>query len=292
MKLIGIVFNILNEGAKKKGFLPFEKARYYVRGLNLKNKVEWNSYVTSGKKPIEIPSAPQRIYLNQYIGMGDWLGTNTPSKKLMRKDFLPFEKAREFVRALNLSTSRDWIMYTRSGMKPNNIPATPLKSYPDEFKGYSDWIGITRLTNKRKGELFLKYEDARSYALGLNFKTKQEYENWSRTGNRPEKIPSRPDYIYKGKGWINWYEWLVGSPYVTDDEFKKQYNIQDKPKKFVSFLVAQDLARDINLNSKEEWYQYIKDNNPEGLPIKPQEFYKEKWISWEDFLDSSHRSGR
>ena len=149
----------------------------------------------------------------------------------------------------------------------------------------SDWLGTFRISTKDKGKIFLPYENARTYANTLNLKTKLEYANWAMTKNRPITIPAAPDKFYKGNGWVNWYDWLVGSPYVTDDEFKKQYYIQDKPNQFVSFVVARDLARDLNLNSKEEWYRFIKNNKPQGLPIKPQEFYKEHWTNWEDFLN-------
>lgn len=276
--------NVISNRVKNKQFWSFEKAREYIHGLDLKDIYAWYEYTKSGEKPIEIPTDPAKAYSEKFKGYGDWLGTFSKGG-FKKRGFLPFEEAREFVRGLNISTMNDWYEYTKSAEKPNNIPTTPHQAYPERFISYSDWLGTFRISTKDKGKIFLPYENARTYANTLNLKTKLEYANWAMTKNRPITIPAAPDKFYKGNGWVNWYDWLVGSPYVTDDEFKKQYNIQDKPNQFVSFVVARDLARDLNLNSKEEWYRFIKNNKPQGLPIKPQEFYKEHWTNWEDFLN-------
>jgi len=56
-------------------FRPFEEARAFVHTLNLKGQTEWREYCKSGKKPDDIPSAPQSTYKNEgWISLGDWLG--------------------------------------------------------------------------------------------------------------------------------------------------------------------------------------------------------------------------
>jgi hypothetical protein len=57
-------------------YRSFDDARAFVRGLGLKSLSEWRDYCPSGRKPNDIPSAPDRIYANDgWAGMGDWLGT-------------------------------------------------------------------------------------------------------------------------------------------------------------------------------------------------------------------------
>jgi superfamily II DNA or RNA helicase len=54
----------------------FKKARAFVRKLGLKSLKGWTKYARSGKRPIDIPAHPQRIYADSgWAGMGDWLGT-------------------------------------------------------------------------------------------------------------------------------------------------------------------------------------------------------------------------
>ena len=59
----------------KKSWKPFEEGREFARSLKLRNQTEWNQYCASDKdgipKPDDIPSAPWKIYKNDWI---DWLG--------------------------------------------------------------------------------------------------------------------------------------------------------------------------------------------------------------------------
>jgi len=134
-----------------KTFLPFEEARKFVRGLNLKNKKDWKKYSKGelGEKPprpYNIPSCPETIYKDKgWINLGDWLGTF--SAKAQKKDFLPFEEAREKVQKLNLKSIKEWRAYCTgeidvSLIKPQNIPASPNTIYKnDGWINWYDWLG-------------------------------------------------------------------------------------------------------------------------------------------------------
>jgi superfamily II DNA or RNA helicase len=57
------------------GWRPFKDARVFVRGLGLKSGADWAAYCKSGKKPDNIPNAPQLVYASDgWAGTGDWLG--------------------------------------------------------------------------------------------------------------------------------------------------------------------------------------------------------------------------
>lgn len=272
---------------KSKLFWPFEKARDYVRNLNLYSFEEWKEYSKSDKKPIEIPTNPQKIYKDKWISFSDFLGTGRLSPTAVGQNFWPFEKAKEYIKGLNIKSKNDYRRYIESGKKPEQIPFNPDIFYND-FISWGDFLGTGIVSNTIISKQFLSYEEAREYVRRLNFVTKREYLVWAKSDKRPKNIPHNAQDIFKKRGsWINWYDYLVGPALLTDKEFNRKYEIKDKPKQYVSFLVARDMARDLNLKSKEEWYQYIKNNKPEGIPIKPQDFYKEKWTNWEDFLNIS-----
>ena len=52
------------------------------------------------------------------------------------------------------------------------------------------------------------FEEARGYARSLRLKSKKEWQEWRKTKERPPDIPSSPDRVYKGKGWIGLADFL------------------------------------------------------------------------------------
>ena len=64
-----------NIAANKLAFRPFEEARQFARGLNLKSREDWSVYSSSGNRPTDIPSSPWRRYKDDgWQGIADWLG--------------------------------------------------------------------------------------------------------------------------------------------------------------------------------------------------------------------------
>ena len=57
-------------------FLPFEDARKFAQGLNLKGMNEWKEWCKGDNRPEDIPSNPHTTYeTDAWKGYGDWLGT-------------------------------------------------------------------------------------------------------------------------------------------------------------------------------------------------------------------------
>jgi hypothetical protein len=76
----------------RRKFRPFEEARDFARSLGLRSAKEWHSYSKSGNRPADIPSNPNSIYKEHWLGYGDWLGTGSVAS--YNKVFRPFEEAR------------------------------------------------------------------------------------------------------------------------------------------------------------------------------------------------------
>jgi hypothetical protein len=55
-------------------FRPFKEAREYIHSFKFRGQQEWEEYCLSGKKPDDIPAAPDRTYSKEWKGMWDWLG--------------------------------------------------------------------------------------------------------------------------------------------------------------------------------------------------------------------------
>ncbi|HZY35941.1 MAG TPA: TM0106 family RecB-like putative nuclease [Mucilaginibacter sp.] len=117
------------------GFLPFEQAKLFIHRLGFERTAQWTEWKRQGKRPGFIPSNPRVTYANSgWIDWRDWLGF----------DFLPFVKARTFVRKLHLKSRKDYTVWLVSGGRPKFIPAVPEKEY--KYTGWvslKDYLGIT-----------------------------------------------------------------------------------------------------------------------------------------------------
>ena len=56
---------------------PFSEARAFVHTLGFKNIAQWQAYGKAGKRPYDIPGNPDKVYITELKGYGDWLGTGT-----------------------------------------------------------------------------------------------------------------------------------------------------------------------------------------------------------------------
>ena len=62
-------------------YTSFKNAREFARQLNLKSQKEWREYCTSGNRPDNIPSAPERYYKDSWKNTADWLDNDAKTKK-------------------------------------------------------------------------------------------------------------------------------------------------------------------------------------------------------------------
>jgi superfamily II DNA or RNA helicase len=139
-------------------FLPFGEAREFAHTLGLKSQPEWQAFCCSGKKPEDIPTRPEKTYETDWVSWGDWLGSGNVAPK--NREFLSFDKAREFARALGFNSQADWVAFCRSGKRPENIPAIPNQTYEGEWICWADWLGALGLGDhiwtKKAIKAFLK----------------------------------------------------------------------------------------------------------------------------------------
>jgi hypothetical protein len=112
--------------SKNRQWRPFVEARDYIRTLNLRSGLEWNALCKSNDLPSDIPADPGREYRNSgWHSLGDWLGTDTVASN--KRQFLPFEKARELVRARGFQTKTEYEAWARSDERPSEIiPGTAI----------------------------------------------------------------------------------------------------------------------------------------------------------------------
>lgn len=252
----------------KLSWRPFEEAREFARLLELGSGREWQEYCRGTKKikgkvqkPADIPSSPANIYKSAWKGMDDWLGN---------KEYLSYEDARDYVRALNIRPTNQagWIKYWQNLTIPNNIPIQPQQRYQRslQLKGkrfiWKDFL----MGAKNRFRLF---EDAREFVKKLDLNGSQEWNDYAygrliqTKGKKPEDIPHDPELRYRNV-WKGMSYWLG------------QTEIQG----WLPYEEAVELVRakmqQLELTGQKGWNKLrSSDNLPDGIPTDPQRVYGE-----------------
>ena len=258
--------DFLGYESKFQDWLPFKKARDFVRKLDLKSTTEWKEYSKSKNYNIKIPKKPRSYYKGKgWVSMSDWLGT----KPGWKGKYLDYEDAKDFVNKLNLKNNREWRDYTKSKDFPNNIPKEPSRFYLNiGWENWTKWLNSKN--NSYKNTNYLDYEKAKKIIHKLNFKNEKEWRNYSKN-ERPLNIPSNPNYYYKNKGWVSMNDWLGKESKIINE--------------YLDFEEARDFVRKLNLKSTTEWKEFSKKDRPLNIPSNPHNSYKRKgWINYGDWL--------
>ncbi|MBK7311339.1 MAG: hypothetical protein IPI93_11280 [Sphingobacteriaceae bacterium] len=255
-------------------YLPFLEARKYIHSLKFNSNADWLVFCKSGKKPSNIPAKPGDVYHNfGWKSLGDWLGTNTISNA--NKEFKSFNEAREFVHSLKLKSQKDWRLYCKSGKKPDYIPSDPHHVYKNSgWISNGDWLGTGRVADKYR--VYLPFEDAREYARALKFKNQIEWQEYCKSGKKPDNIPYSPSDAYKGKGFAGIADFLgYGNA---------------KPDQLLSFHEAKKYLKKYGFKNQKEFIEAKKGNKiTNRIPVLADRKYKDQgWAGWGDFLGSGN----
>jgi len=266
------------ERAAKANSRPFNEARKYAKGLNLKKKDDWTTFSKSGKLPLDIPLAPALFYKDKgWQGWGHWLGTGNVHPR--DQEWRPYREARKFARSLNLETVEDWRTFAKSNKRPKDIPYNSYDFYKDKgWKSYGDWLGTDRAA--AGDQEWRPFREAREFARSLGFKRVEQWKEFASSEKRPKDIPFSPYDIYQDKGWKNYGDWL-GTGRVKSGE-----------QEWRPFKEARKFARSLNLKSGREWKEFSNSEKlPQDIPKTPGSVYKgQGWSGLVDWLGTGNLS--
>ena len=276
----------------KLSWRPFVEAKEFVWGLELRNQNDWRKYAQNedsirGSKPSDIPSNPDKTYINSgWLGYSDWLGVNNRSSNLI--PWRSFEEALEFARSLKLKSSTDWHKYCAGGFpelpnRPLDIPSNPDKAYKDSgWKNIGHWLGTGNVSNAEKQ--FMPFEEARKFVHELNLKSTNDWRNYLKGEKNnlpkpPKGLARVPHVVYSKSGWKSWGDWLG------------TFRVSDNSKSYRAFNKARSFARKLELKSRTEWEMYCRGEYeelpslPEDIPKTPHNTYRDDgWLSVGDWL--------
>jgi hypothetical protein len=190
--------------------------------------------------------------------------------------WLSFEEAKAIVHTWDLEYQEDWdaLISNPTGLNHQGIPQNPEFIY--RYTGWKDWRDW--LVHPDQRIPYTTFYEAREFAWSLRIHEEDAWLNYFRNATPTHKsyglnIPSRPFIEYKGKGWVDWTDWLGHKIAFTNYE---------ETKKFVHKL---------HLKSQEEWDAYCK-GKLYGRSKKPQVIYRypelayhgQGWTNWKDWL--------
>jgi len=252
---------------QNRKFKSYEEVQKIAIDLGIDSKNAWFKYWKENDKPKDIPFHPERTYANQWEGWGEFLGTVNIHPR--DRELVSYEEAKNFVQINNIKSISEWQTFCSEGNVPDNIPHSPLMVY-DECKLWNDFLGKPPRSEMK----FLPFKNAKEYVHAQNIKSLSKWEEWCKSGEKPDNIPSAADRVYKNE-WNGWGDWLN-----TNNKSGAQIH-----KYFSPFEEAREYAHNLNFKSGNEWREWAKSNErPDNIPACPNKTYKDQWDGWADWL--------
>lgn len=247
------------------GYLSYKDCKQYVHKLGLETEKDWNQFRASGMVPHNIPGDPAKIFKrsNDWIGMGDWLGTGKIANQ--NREFYSFETSREKVRKLNIGSITDWKKRRRRNEIDERIPSNPNHTYKSDWISWNDWFGNDKVSSNEIAARFISHDKAREFLKDKNLKSWPEYKNFIKK-NKIDFLPPNPSNSYKTK--------------IKIEEYLNFEKID-----YFNFQESKDHIRDTGIKTQRQ-YQEARELGKisKRFPSNPDRFYKNDWSTWGDWV--------
>lgn len=127
-------------------------------------------------------------------------------------------------------------------------------------------------------EEFLSFEEVKEFIRKLKLKNIREWYEYSKSGKRPNNIPSTPDRTYKDE-WLSWGDFL-GNGNKKKENYINNLLPLDEVKKCV---------RSMGITTCSQWEELCSnDKKPDRIPSNISRVYKDHgWISWADLFGTN-----
>lgn len=206
-----------NGNTKIFNWASYSEVRSYVLKLGLSGKTDWGKWIKGDlngrpKRPSYIPSAPNRIYAEEWTGWGDFLGTGAVQNGSIK--YLGYNQARAFVQKLKLKSEGEWRLYLSGKVNslpklPFNVPSNPNTKYRNTgWKTWGDWLGTGRSGHGN----FRNFDLARKFVHSLKIRNSTDWSLYCQNRMpgykpKPTDIPSNPNRAYPNE-WKSYSDWL------------------------------------------------------------------------------------
>lgn len=291
------------EKVSKLNWTPFNESRAFTNALGLKSVSEWRNYCVSGNKPFDIPSKPNNIYINEWNGWNDWLGTENQNNWEIAKKRFSYIEAKEFLKyncnglINSMSKFNKWkngkLKIQNIPIFPDKMPGNPINTYgrSNEWISNYDFFG-KEVPLKKKFERTnyfefekIDYEELKNLIKNEGLNNRKEYQDWHSKNN--DTLKKKGKYApVKCESYSEFEGWTI---FLNSNHLP---SISRSLKgKWKNYTEAKKIVKRLNISKKDEWYEFINDNQntqfliQNKIPRNPSNVYKNKgWESWADWL--------
>ena len=248
--------------------MSFDQAKTLMQSQGIKTRKGFNEWKQAGNRSKDFPSHPEQVYTNEWRGWRDFLGTK----------WMSFDQAKTFIQRQGIRTREQFQEWSKSEQRPKDFPSNPHKVYTNEWRGWGDFLGTGNISVRNRD--WMSFQDAKTLMQRQGIRTREQFQEWSKSEQRPKNFPSTPHQTYKNK-WRGWGDFLGTG------------NISTSKRKWMSFQDAKALMQSQGIKTSTEFNEWKKaGKRPKDFPSNPSETYKNKWRGWGDFLGTGNISTR
>ena len=120
-------------------FQALKESKKIIANKKFKNREEYQKYckVYNHSNFVKLNHNPHRKYKMEWIGWGDFLGTN----RKRGSTFLSFQESKKYIKKLDILNQTDWRKYVASKDRNIQIPSDPRRYYSKEWISWNDFLG-------------------------------------------------------------------------------------------------------------------------------------------------------
>jgi hypothetical protein len=216
----------------KNKYYNYEELKKIVNSLSINSK---NQYIKTYKSLTSIdgkraPLNPVTFYGKEvWLNWSDFLDKPIFKKKI-NNVYYDYEECKKVILKKNIISKMDFFKKIKEIIKDDiKIPYNPYMTYKSKWEGWGEFLGTGRVSDNQK--LYKSFEEAKLWARSLNLKMVKEWRQLN-LSELPKDIPKKPEKTYKGKGWVDYYDWLG---------IDKKEKISYGEKKIYDFLIKNDI---------------------------------------------------
>ena len=204
-------------------------------------------------------------------------------KRSRHNEGYSFFKAKEVCRDLNIKNSGHYQKWRRENPKDPSreyLPASPSTCFESLWRGWPDFLAESYQSGNSvldPNNFISDYEEAKKFIHSYELKNSIEFSEVRRNDSIVRlRIPSGPKE-YFAEAWKGWPDFL-GKSYIS------KINVQTKL--YLSYIQARDFLSKYKFKKVNDFVEERKVNieMKKVIPSSPKDFYKEDWVSYEDFF--------
>jgi len=186
-----------NVAAKDKQFLTYDECRDDLLGQGVDSKDKFESWRKLKLNSL-VPTRPDKTYMEKWKSWGTFFKTDRVADITKHQNFLSYSEAKEYLSQFNFASEEEFYAWAKTSERPDNIPASPRKTYGENFISMGDFLGNGNFRTKD----WPKYEDYKKEIQKKKFNSVSEYTEWAKLNCRKLDLPANPTNIYpQFEGW-------------------------------------------------------------------------------------------